>query len=147
MEEMYSGCSGMAAVEVGGGEWDTLRQTESKRRPKDFEALRMMRELEAAVVGRLVTVRVDVCTIVRALPHTLPEHLKGLGLSQTRIETCYREAEKERKKDLPDLIAQLWQAGHSTAEISGMTGTSRNTVYRVLAKRGLGKRWQKEETE
>lgn len=109
-------------------------------RPADFEALRMMRELEASVASRLVTVYVDAYTIVSALPHTLTEHLKGLGMSKTRIDTCIKTAEQEHDKRLHDRIAQLWQAGHSRAEIAGMTGRSVTTVCRVLNKKGLRKR-------
>lgn len=129
-----------AADEVDTDEVDGWLQSERERRPKDFEALREMRELEASVSSRLVTVYVDAYTIVSALPQTLTEHLKGLGMSKTRIDTCIKTAEQERDRGLHDRIAQLWQAGHSTAEISGMTGRSVTTVCRVLNKRGLRKR-------
>lgn len=125
------------ADEVGTDEVDGWLQSERERRPKDFEALREMRELEASVAYRLVTVYVDAYTVVRALPQTLPEHLKGIGLSKTRIDSCVKTAERERDKGLHDRIAQLWQAGHSTTEISGMTGRSVTTVCRVITKRGL----------
>lgn len=130
----------IATDKVGTDEVDGWLQSERERRPKDFEALREMQELEASVASRLVTVYVDAYTVVRALTHTLPEHLKGIGLSKTRIDTCVKTAERERDRGLHDRIAQLWQAGHSRAEIADMTDRSITTVCRVLNNRGLGKR-------